>query len=714
MTADGAPNSVDQNASLAAGVLARFAILALIILTLGIPVTELWRFLLLVVAVMALCFGSIRLETRRWLIALAAVAVVCALSFALPGPRIEEGDNVYIPVGTALDVYEAELPPDAERLMKQIFDDSYINNSKGLPGSPDWWQAEPFKQHPSPFLDQAFSPSSDALLQRPKYSRSVDGVDFNSQDEARIGAIDRRVYNFYQPSSKKGHQAVLGFANTARIDRDAMPFFAMVELNGALAGGEICWRGQTLWEGEHGKFSLVDHPHRACQPVTEQDNGERVFALSIARDKPLSFAVYPNVQQRLALCVRNAVGAIGALVVLAALVRIDGVRQILLPLAAVISTLVITLILSPGVLTGFPTHMGGNDGLVHESFGFDISQALHAGRYGEAFRGGENIFYYMPGLRYLKALEDILFGDTNFGVLLCTMFIPIFLYFVLRRLFPLRWAVGLILIFLFTPLFERLGFAQFLYVREMTKGFPEPLGYGAFLGALALIAWSVPMPDKEPPRTPMPATLIGLALAASVAFRPNLAIAAAFLLAMLGVWLLIERRWTEIVGLGLGFAPILLITWHNWYFGGAFVPLTSAALVPATLITPPSTYLAAFGELLHLDFSGEASRHVVRQLLNWNHLSDFYRLVPLLVVPWVLFARSYPIPVRGLALIALSLQAVLFFYVPSGRYAYLAWLLVFLVFLAALRQSFLPRLARTYPESTQRLSRWPLLRGVTK
>ncbi len=90
-------------------------------------------------------------------------------------------------------------------------------------------------------------------------------------------------------------------------------------------------------------------------------------------------------------------------------------------------------------------------------------------------------------------------------------------------------------------------------------------------------------------------------------------------------------------------------------------------------------------------------------LLNWNHLSDFYRLVPLLVVPWVLFSRSYPIPVRGLALIALSLQAVLLFYVPSGRYAYLAWLLVFLVFLVALRQSFLPWLARTYPESTQRL-----------
>jgi hypothetical protein len=70
-----------------------------------------------------------------------------------------------------------------------------------------------------------------------------------------------------------------------------MPFFVTVELNGALSGGEICWRGQALVEGDGGKYSLVDHAHRACRSITEQDIGKRVFALAIARDKPLSFAV---------------------------------------------------------------------------------------------------------------------------------------------------------------------------------------------------------------------------------------------------------------------------------------------------------------------------------------------------------------------------------------------------------------------------------------
>jgi hypothetical protein len=452
---------------------------------------------------------------------LASVVAVAALNWLLPSPHIEEGHNVYIPVGTSLDVFNTELPPDAQRKMQQIFDESYINDPKNLPGSPDWWKSPVFAQQPSRFVDHAFSTSSDALWQQPKYSRTADAIDFTSQEQARIGAINRIAYNFYRRSDKKNHQSASGFATDARIDRSSMPFFVMLELNGALAGGEICWRGQTLWEEPDGQFSLVDHADRACRAITEQDQGKRVFALAIAPDKPLSFTVYPNLPHRATLWAKIAARVLGVFIVLAALVRIETISQLLLPIGAVVSTLLTILIISPDFLLGFHTYLGGNDGLTHESLGFSISQALALGHFKEAFRG-ENVFYFMPGLRYLKAIEDMLFGDTNFGMILCTGFIPIFLYFIISRLFPLRWSVCLILIFMFIPIFERFGFAQFLYVREMIKGFPEPVGYGAFLGALALIAWSVPMLNAAPPRSPMPSGWIGLALALSVAMRPNL------------------------------------------------------------------------------------------------------------------------------------------------------------------------------------------------
>jgi 2-polyprenyl-3-methyl-5-hydroxy-6-metoxy-1,4-benzoquinol methylase len=712
MTNAAASARPDRPADRVIGALARLVILALVFMILGVPVNDFWRFLLLTVAVMALCFGSVRFESRRWLAALGSVVAVVAVNWLVPSPRIEEGHNVYIPVGASLDVFEKELPPDAQRQMKRIFDQSYIDDPKNLPGSPDWWQAPEFMQRPSRFVDRVFSTSSDALWQRPKYSRTVDAVDFTSQEQARIGAINRRVYNFYQLPKKTIHQSKSGFYTSARIDRKSMPFFMMLELNDALIGGEICWKGQTLWEGEDEKFSLVDHAKQSCREVGENDKGKRLFALAIAPDRPLALTVYPNLGQRISLWLKAALRLFGVLAVLFALVRIRSVDQLLLPVGAAVSTFSTTAIIAPGFLTGFVTQHGGNDGLTHESFGFDISQAMARGDIAAALRGDENIFFFMPGLRYLKGLEDLLFGDTNFGLLLCTIFIPVFLYYLLRRMLPLRWAVWLIVIFMFTPIFERMGFAQFLYVREMAKGFPEPVGYGAFLAALALVAWSIPVRNAASPFSPMPAVLIGLVLALGVAMRPNLALAAALLLLMVGAWLLLERRWKEFVALGLGFAPILLIPWHNWYFGGKFVPLTSAALISATFITPPSVYLAALGELLHLDFGGESLALVRRHLHNWNKVTDFYRLIALFAVPWVLIARRYLLALKGLAVIALSMQAVLLFYLPTGRYAYLAWLLVFVIAAVVVQQELLPWLARKRPGGFPRLARLPGLRQL--
>ena len=100
---DAAPARPNQPAGRLMGIFARRAVLALVFMILGVPVTDVWRFLLLTVAVMALCFGGVRFEGRRWAVALASVVAVAALNWLLPSPHIEEGHNVYIPVGTSLD-----------------------------------------------------------------------------------------------------------------------------------------------------------------------------------------------------------------------------------------------------------------------------------------------------------------------------------------------------------------------------------------------------------------------------------------------------------------------------------------------------------------------------------------------------------------------------------------------------------------------------------
>ena len=80
-----------------AAVLPRLALLMLIILILGVPINDFWRFLLLTMAVMVVCFGHVRLEPLRWLVVLSIALTVVIVDWLLPGPRIEEGHNVYIP-----------------------------------------------------------------------------------------------------------------------------------------------------------------------------------------------------------------------------------------------------------------------------------------------------------------------------------------------------------------------------------------------------------------------------------------------------------------------------------------------------------------------------------------------------------------------------------------------------------------------------------------
>ena len=685
-------------------ILRKLAVLSLVFVTLGLPVADFWRFLLLTLAVMVICFGQVRIQPARWALAIIVVLVAVTLDWFAPGPRIEEGHNVYLPGGAGAESFERELPGDVHAAMLEIFNRAYRDGRSSI-GSVDWLTNPKFKK--PGVLTRAFARSADGFWQRPKYSRIVESIQFSSQNQARLDIINLKAFNFYDRSRRRTYVPP-NFDNSSPITRLAMPFFVMFEVGPSLIGGETCWRGNVLWERRAGagQFAQLNNDHERCHRFSEGDLGKRIFYLAIAPKAPRYLAVHANFEQRLTLWLKLIIRSLAVILILVALIKIDYPRRLLLPLGAATSTLLTFLIYWPDLLYGFRTHDGGNDGLTHESFGFGISQAIARGDLQEALKGGEDVFFFMPGLRYVRALEDVLFGSTNFGVVLFTMFIPIFLFFVLRHFLPLRLSITFILLFMFIPIFERFGFAQFLYVREMWKGFPEPIGYGLFLGALALSAKLITGPTLAPPYSKTDQLIrdrtlarqdyfavtacIGMAAAGAVALRPNLAIAAVLLLGMLSLWLAARRRWNDVVFLGIGFAPVLFMGFHNWHFAGHLVPLTSSALDPRNLVVPPSAYLAAANELLHLDWGGSNLSKVGRQLESWNSLTDSYRLPVILVAAWVLLRPGYDLALKGLALIAISMHAAFLFYEASGRKAHLAWLLVFVIFVVVLRQNFIP------------------------
>jgi hypothetical protein len=86
---------------------------------------------------------------------------------------------------------------------------------------------------------------------------------------------------------------------------------------------------------------------------------------------------------------------------------------------------------------------GGADGLYYQGAGRQIAQYLAAGDFAKALEGGEAVFYYGgPGLRYFRALEMFIFGDTNLGYLSLVLLLPVVAFALYRRFLPTRWALA--------------------------------------------------------------------------------------------------------------------------------------------------------------------------------------------------------------------------------------------------------------------------------
>ena len=74
----------------------KFAALVLVLAALGLPVNDLPRIALLVVAVVLIVTGKVTRRRGRWLVALLVAGGCLLAQMFMPAPRIEEGHNVFL------------------------------------------------------------------------------------------------------------------------------------------------------------------------------------------------------------------------------------------------------------------------------------------------------------------------------------------------------------------------------------------------------------------------------------------------------------------------------------------------------------------------------------------------------------------------------------------------------------------------------------------
>ena len=249
-----------------------------------------------------------------------------------------------------------------------------------------------------------------------------------------------------------------------------LPFFVMYRFPADFTGSSLCWRGEVLWEGQPGEFERIAHADWGCRTLQPADIGRRIFGLAIGPDAALAMSLSTGWSVKLRGVFEMAATTIAAIGILVLLVQWRP-RRMVFPAALAAATLVLVVLIDVTFIGGYRPFDGGDDGLVFSGFARDMLQHLVAGDIMGALKGFEPVFYFNPGMRYFRALEYLIFGDSFLGYLLIMLLAPPVFYAAVARFAGPAWGFVFTIGFVLTPVGVLFGTSYLHHVSWAARGY---------------------------------------------------------------------------------------------------------------------------------------------------------------------------------------------------------------------------------------------------
>ncbi|MCX7351827.1 MAG: hypothetical protein NTW22_00895 [Proteobacteria bacterium] len=300
--------------------------------------------------------------------------------------------------------------------------------------------------------------------------------------------------------------------------------------------------------------------------------------------------------------------------------------------------------------------VGGCDGVVHGGHPYSMLEALIKGDWLTALQSPEATFYYMPGMRYVRFVEMLVFGDSYPLQLTVLLFPPILYFRFLKELLPAKYAF-IICMIMVTSVVQFLGMSYAIHTDTFLSLYGEGFAYSCLIGGLVLLLKGVTS------RITGIGCFALFAITASI--RPNLLIFFACLSAIYFFCSTFSNapRKSKFIDL-LGMAPLVLIPLHNIYFGHKWVLITSASGIPENLPLTLKMYVDGL-----LSLGGLIGPFEFKQNF-FNHFN--YRgilvLVFMITNAAIALKQGVSTKVGALALACMCGLSVHLFYLPSIRY----------------------------------------------
>ena len=620
-------------------------LLLFIILCFGLPLANWGAFVTILVALYAVFLNKINTKPIMWLISCVLLASLFIVKSQIYPPNIEMGEQIYSPE----DIY-----------LKNILPEDITNMAKN-----EWRSLkQPFDSYPANTeeTENPWAFSADAFFDNPQMSRTIKSLNFKDRYSLRIGTLNDAKYNYF--GSDLGSSGAY------------YPLIFSFFLPDTMASEKLCWTGKLYIE-DNERWQEYFTQNKKCMTLDKEQWGKdkylKIYAFDFNKNIPLSITT-KNYRQTL-IYILSILNAIIILLLLTKLNRED---------LTLIALSVISILLymadqhyrggHPSSFSGLPYMGRGNDGLTHYSYAREMVESLSHHDIIGWLRGNENIFYMMPGMRYLLGMTMPFFGESIFGLLLIISLTPITIRSLLKKLFNKKWQIIMFICFFIIPIFEAFGFYQIYLAKYTIEGFGAGIAISTLIAAFALL-WK----KDDIIYTNRDLLIIGFLLAVAISLRPNFLPFVAVLFTGLSLYFIYNKRIQKVIALSIGFSPILLITYHNYFFGNVFVPLTNSATIGNNMRNGPEKWNNCLSSL------SDSCNQVIHHLSIWVSYTEPWYIIILLCLIFIIFNKKMNIIEKLLAVSLIAGHLVFLFYEGVARYSHGIWLLSFILCLPVLK-----------------------------
>tara|TARA_B100000579_G_scaffold303242_1_gene253103 strand:- start:169 stop:2145 length:1977 start_codon:yes stop_codon:yes gene_type:complete len=505
------------------------------------------------------------------------------------------------------------------------------------------------------FIEKPYSFSTENYFNSNKYTRNTNKIYFNNREKLRINQINTLRYNLTYDKEL----------------RREIPFYVMYIIPNDYLKSKICGEGNIFYafsdkdKKNINKINFTKKENNKCINFNKNKN-LYLIGYSINKKDNLEIKLHKNNLNFSKDILYFFIIFIYFLIFIKKyfILKKFSRKELTVFFITIFSALFFFLLKDPNIITGLRYFRGGADGLVHENHAIMIIQNLYQLNIFEALKGSEDVFYFMPGLRYFLAVSKLIFGDTSYGYVIISIILPISLFYLFKNLISEKISFYLILLFTVFPIFENMGFGYFNYIHQIIRNHAETLSISIIVFCLAKFSEKNFIDKINFTKSFIYCFILSLSLFCRPNFFPTI-----FILIFFIFFSNYKKNIFAIIGASLGSTFVFSSLLHNIYFANEWTFFTSSTIHFA--------YNESFQNLNFLNLNNSV---IYNQLSKWNPLYNIHRLLILIFVIYCFFKYKKSIFVFLILTSTIMQHLVLLLTHPDSRYAYLAWLLTFILF----------------------------------